>query len=92
MDREQMNALLGMTEAEMDASAKAYEMDAWDERMLGKPTAGRPALFGTVMGTVSFKEEKPKIARIDARAASLGLSRSDYLRKLIDRDLAAIPA
>ena len=45
-------------------------------------------MFKTAMGTISFKEDKPKIAQIDARAANLGISRSDYMRRLIDRDLA----
>lgn len=88
MNREEMNALLGMSEEEMDAAGNEYESDSWDERKLGKVSAGRPALYKTAMGTISFKEDKPRIAQIDARAASLGMSRSDYMRRLIDRDLA----
>lgn len=90
MNREEMNKLLGMTEEEMDAEAYALENDLWDGIELGEPRAGRPAMFDEAMGTVSFKEERPKITLIDSRAASLGLSRSDYLRQLVDRDLATI--
>ena len=89
MTREEMNAALGLTEGEMDAIAEEYENDAWPEGSFGKPMPGRPTMFAEAMGTVSFKEERPKIQLINARAASLGLSRSDYLRRLVDQDLAA---
>ena len=45
-------------------------------------------MLKAVMGAISFKEDKPRVAQIDARAVNLGMSRSDYLRKLVDRDLA----
>ena len=89
MQREEMNKLLGMTEAEMDSVAEEYESDAWDSGNFGKSLVGRPPLYEVAMGTVSFKEEKPKIELIDARALSLGMTRSDYLRQLVDKDLAA---
>ena len=40
------------------------------------------------MKQVGFKEPLNKIAAIDARAAQLGMKRSDYLRHLVDEDLA----
>ena len=89
MSREEMNAALGMTEEEMDAIGEALENDTWDPSEFGPVRPGRPAMFAEAMGTVSFKEERPKIQLINARAASLGLSRSDYLRRLVDQDLAA---
>ncbi|WP_321972155.1 hypothetical protein [Paratractidigestivibacter sp.] len=50
---------------------------------------GRPMKFGEEMRQVGFKEPKSRVALIDARAAQLGLKRSDYLRGLVDRDLAS---
>ncbi len=88
MEREELNRLLGMSEEEMDAAGAEYERNEWGEAKLGKAYVGRPPLFRVVMGAISLKENKPRIAQMDARVASLGMSRSDYLRKLVDRDLA----
>ena len=54
----------------------------------GKVVIGRPMLFGQEMRQVGFKEPLDKIAAIDRRAKSLGMKRSDYLRWLVDQDLA----
>ena len=51
-----MNALLGMSEEELDSVANEYEPDSWDASKLGKSTAGRPPLFEEAIGTISFKE------------------------------------
>lgn len=58
------------------------------ENWSGEPIAGRPLKFGEEMKQVGFKEPLNKIAAIDARAAQLGMKRSDYLRHLVDEDLA----
>ena len=89
MTREEINAAFGMTEEEMDVIGEALENDAWDPDEFSPVRVGRPTMFAEAMGTVSFKEERPKIQLINARARSLGLSRSDYLRRLVDQDLAA---
>lgn len=39
--------------------------------------------------TVGFKESSERVESIDRRAKQLGVSRSDYLRYLVDRDLLA---
>ena len=52
---------------------------------------GRPPLYDETMVTVSFKAPPQKIAELDQRAKSLGMGRSQYLRALIDRDLASEP-
>lgn len=54
----------------------------------GETVVGRPLKFGEEMKQVGFKEPLNKIAAIDARAAQLGMKRSDYLRHLVDEDLA----
>lgn len=55
----------------------------------GPVICGRPLKFGEEMKQVGFKEPLSTIDAIDERAKSLGLKRSDYLRKLVDDDLAA---
>lgn len=55
----------------------------------GPVVMGRPRKFGEHMRTVAFKETDSKVAEIDRRAKRLGMRRSDYLRALVDRDLAS---
>ena len=54
----------------------------------GSASVGRPMKFGAPLRMVGFKETAETIEAMDCRASSLGLSRSDYLRYLIDQDLA----
>ena len=49
---------------------------------------GRPPMFDEPMQQVSFKEPQSTIEAIDRRAGQLGLRRSDYLRHLVENDLA----
>ena len=48
---------------------------------------GRPPLFDEPMQQVAFKEPRKTVRAIDARAAQLGIGRSDYLRQLVENDL-----
>ena len=89
MEREELNELLGMSEQEQDAAALEYENDTWDSSHLGRVSTGRPSLFGAPMKSVTFKEAEPVIVQIDARAASLRMTRSEYIRGLIQKDLAS---
>lgn len=71
----------------------AWEADASRGVFHGEPrgevVAGRPLKFGEEMAQVGFKETVSKIEAINRRASALGMSRSDYLRQLVDRDLAS---
>lgn len=49
--------------------------------------AGRPPLFDEPLQQVAFKEPRGRVRAIDARAAQLGMRRSDYLRQLVENDL-----
>ena len=88
MKREEMNALLGVSEEELDKMARSFEEDTWNRSEYGSPSMGRPSIFGETMRPVTFKETPSTIAAIDERAASLGSTRSDYLRNLVAQDLA----
>ena len=90
MNREEINALLGMSEEDLDREAAEYENGTWNKDMFGKPQSGRPPLYDSAMGTISFKEQKSKIQQINIRAAELKISRSDYMRRLVEKDLAAL--
>ena len=55
----------------------------------GEVVRGRPLAFGEKTQQVGFREPMSTIELIDKRAGSLGLKRSDYLRRLVKDDLAA---
>lgn len=80
--------LLGITEQQWIEEEENLLNDAWDATEYGQPRVGRPTIYDKPMGTISFKEDVTRIQLIDTRAKKLGLSRSDYMRFLVDRDLA----
>ena len=78
-----------VTEEKMEELADMFERGEWPEgetRIL----PGRPRMFDDEMKPLTFKEPVRKIAAIDRRAKQLGMSRSNYLRHLVDKDLATI--
>lgn len=70
-----------------------WERDASEGILHGDPRGevvmGRPLLFGEETKQVGFREPVSMIKRIDKRAQQLGMKRSDYLRHLVNTDLAA---
>ena len=84
----ELEAMFGITSeriTEIDAMMCAGELPGVQA---GPVVMGRPRMYGEHMSTVAFKETDSKIRQIDQRAARLGMKRSEYLRALIDRDLA----
>jgi len=79
-----------VTEEQLDEWAEACERGEYPGKPTGEIMVGRPLMFGEEMKPVTFKETASKIAAINARAAELDMSRSDYLRFLVDRDLASV--
>lgn len=74
--------------AEMEASADSYDRDEWPEGSVH--VMGRPFLYGERMKSVTYRDTAEEVSRMDDRAASLDMSRSDYLRYLVRRDLASV--
>lgn len=72
--------------AEMVASADSYDEGVWPEGRV--QVMGRPALYGIRMQSVTYRDTADEVALMDQRAASLSMSRSDYLRHLVRADLA----
>lgn len=86
-------------ELEQIFDVTSEQIQQWDEILVhgeipgksaGDVIMGRPFKFGEPMKTIVFKEPEGRIAAIDSRAEDLGMRRSDYLRWLIDRDLATV--
>lgn len=89
MDREEINKKFGVTDEQIEEWAEACERGEYPGKPTGEILVGRPLMFGEEMKPVTFKETTSKIAQINARAADLDMSRSDYLRFLVDKDLAS---
>lgn len=83
-------------EIEKKYGVSASRLDEIDERAArgelpgesGPVSVGRPLKFGTALKMVGYKEVPETVEAIDRRAESLGMTRSDYLRNLVRKDLA----
>lgn len=84
MQRSKLNAMLGLSEQELDELAKPYEDGTWSAQ-LGEITPGRPRLTNEELRTVSFKLPDSRLRRIDEIARTTNKTRSQVLRYLIER-------
>lgn len=89
MNRDEINRKLGLSEEELVTRAQQFESDTWKREEFGNPITGRPLAFGEPMRPVTFKEPLSIIAAMDAKAHAAGISRSDYLRRLVEKDLTS---
>lgn len=89
MTSSEVEEVFGITSNQLDD----WERDAATGILHGAPrgdvVTGRPLMFGEETRQVGFREPVSKIEAIDRRASQLGMGRSDYLRHLVDSDLAA---
>ncbi len=89
VSNEKLKREYGLSDAELvdlEASADAYDEGVWPEGVVS--VMGRPKLFGERMISVTYRDTESEVRLMDARASSLGMSRSMYLRSLVRRDLA----
>ena len=89
MSQKEIEDYFGVTREEIEALAAPWDAGGVDGVPVGEVIVGRPLKFGEHLRLVGFKETEQKIERMDKRADSLGMKRSDYLRWLVDKDLAA---
>ncbi len=90
MGKNEMEKRFNVTGAQIEQWADAAERGEYPGIPSGEILIGRPLMFGEPLKPVTFKETPNVIAAIDKKAASLGQSRSDYLRSLVAKDLTAI--
>lgn len=87
MSAKEIEEEFGLTDEELTS----LEEDATNGILHGEPRGeviiGRPLKFGEKMQQVGFKEPLQKVEQIDLRASQLKMSRSDYLRSLVETDL-----
>ena len=76
-----------LTDEMLDEMAKKYEDGTWCGKM-GKLVVGRPSLAEEDVKSVSFRLPVSKIAAMDARASAKGETRSEFLRDMVEAELA----
>ena len=81
-----------LTDEMLEEMAEACERGEYPGEPTGEILVGRPLKFGEEMELITFKMPASKVVQVNARAAELDISRSDYLRQLVDRDLASASA
>ena len=70
---------------QLHIDSQAYGSGEWPE---GETVVvGRPSLFGSRMKSITYRDTEDEVRRMDERAESLSMSRSDYLRYLVRKDL-----
>ena len=85
----EIEEMFGLTREDIEELAAPWEAGDVPGEPVGDIIVGRPLKFGEALKMVGFKDTEGKIEAMDKRADSLGMKRSDYLRWLVDRDLAA---
>lgn len=88
MNREEINRLFDVTDEQLDNMAAEYETGDW-QGGVGPAIPGRPRLYDEELETISFRLPKSRIQAIDAKAKSVGETRSQFLRDAIDAALLA---
>lgn len=76
-----------VSDEQLEALAEMFERGEWPEGQT-RILRGRPLKLGEELASVTFKIPRRELTEVDARAQNEGISRSDYLRRLVDRDLA----
>lgn len=77
-----------LDDAQLDEMAREYEDGSWEGH--GEVSPGRPRLYGEEMETVSFRIPHSRVAAIEAAIRESGISKSEFYRRAIDRELLAL--
>lgn len=89
LTKKQLQESYGMSDAELaelDVSAQAYDEGKWPTGKVVR--VGRPSTYDKdELLNLTFRIRKSRIPLIDEATASLGESRSEFLRKAIDEKL-----
>ena len=90
MTVEKLEEVFGVTSKQLEEWEQAFARGDLPGEAVGEIISGRPLKFGEPLQFVGFKDTPRKVRAMDERAVQLGMSRSDYLRSLVSRDLTGI--
>lgn len=74
------------SDEQLEALAEMFESGEWPAGET-RIVRGRPLKLGEELTSVTFKIPRRELTEMDARAKDEGISRSDYLRRLVACDL-----
>lgn len=79
-----------LTDDDFENMAAEYESGEWDGHLenvvMGVPRAEE----GDELAVVSFRLSKSRLAAVEAAIANHGMSKSEFYRKAVDRELLAL--
>lgn len=78
-----------LSDADLDAMAAEYEQGSWSEPE-SKVSPGRPKLYEEDMETVSFRLPRSRVDAVEAAAKREGISKSEFYRRAIDKELLSL--
>lgn len=84
---EEICMFFGTTLEEVDADAEKYENGDTDDFVFGTPIEGRP---GIAMKASSVKFFDFELLAIDRAAKKLGITRSEFIRRSCDNEIASL--
>lgn len=90
MSDEKMLERFGVTADELDSRAVQYESDDWTDMEFGPISPGRPRSYGEPLATITVRVPRSRIAAMKEAGAKSGISRSDFIRRAIDHELAEV--
>lgn len=76
-----------LTDEELEREAEEYENGTW-EGHLTNVRIGRPNLCDEELGTVTFKAPRSRIEAMERKAASQGMTKSQFMREAMEQAIA----
>lgn len=74
----------------LEAMAAEWESGAWEGHVENVVVGVPKEAADDEMTVVSFRMPKTRVDAVDAAAARLGVSKSEFYRRAVDRELAAL--
>jgi len=79
--------MFGVTSEQLDDWEKTLASGVLPGMSVGVVFVGKPLRFGESLQFIGFKDTPRNVKAMDDRTAQLDMSRSDYLRDLVFKDL-----
>ena len=76
-----------LTDEEIEKESAEYESGTWEGGFV-EVRIGRPPLSDEELGVVTFKAPKSKIEAMERKARELGMSKSQFMRAVLDKAIA----
>jgi hypothetical protein len=88
LDIDDLHRKFGVTTEQLDTFAAEYESDDWSHMKFGAPKIGRPRIADEKLDTVVVKIPHSKAVEMGHVIRRRGETRSDFVRRAIERELA----